>query len=365
MTEENLQNLLVNLTRELMIIQSDELHPENKRRCLQIARFLLESVPEIDLKDFDDEGHPSLIALPKGSAKPEVLMVVHLDVVTHEAGDFPDPKIENNRIIGPGAGDMKGIVAVCLKVFEDLHRAHPGISLGLAITTDEETGGHHGAKALIEQRGLSAGVVLVPDGGGPNELSVAEKGILHLSLKAVGQETHAAAPWHGVNAVERLMDDCRKIKEWVEGLESDYEDWIPTGTISGLHTPNRSVNIVPAHAEAMMDIRFPPPNKSDDVLSSIRSMLSHGVSITTSVTDDPSELNPDPVYESCMTGDAVQHVRNQGGSDARFFARKGIPVNMSRPLVGSIHADDEWIDIPSMLEFYDMYRRYIEKTCCK
>lgn len=362
MTEENLRNILVNLTRDLMIIQSDEMHPENKRRCLQIARFMLESVPDIELTDFDDEGHPSLIAMPKGIAEPKVLMVTHLDVVTHEAGDYPDPVVENDRIIGPGAGDMKGIVAVCLKVFEDLHREHPGISLGLVITTDEETGGRHGARALVEERGLSAGAVLVPDGGGPGELSVAEKGILHLSLKSVGHETHAASPWNGVNAVEVLMRDCHKIKVWVEGLDSNYEDWTPTCSITGLHTPNRSVNIVPAHAEAMLDIRFPPPNKSADVLSSIKTMLSEDVSISFSVTDDPSELNPDPVYQECM-GESVRCVRNVGGSDGRFFSRAGIPVNMSRPLVGNIHADDEWINIPSMLKFYDVYIRYIKKTC--
>lgn len=368
MTENSLRNVLLNLTRDLMLIQSDELHPENKKRCLQIARYRLESLEDVLLKDFDDEGHSSLVALPLGLAEPDVLIVTHLDVVTHEPDDFPDPRVEDDRIIGPGAGDMKGIAAICIKVFEDLHRAHPGISLGMAITTDEETGGHHGARALIERLGLMAGVVLVPDGGGPNELSVAEKGIMHLQLHAVGHETHAARPSEGVNAVEILFQDALKIKRMVEGLEGEPKDWKPTCSVTGFHSPNQSVNILPAHAEAMIDIRFPPPHDAEKLLGDIQALLSEGITLSSSVSDNSSILNPDPVYEGCMeavTGGKVKHVRNDGGSDARFFSRNGIRVNMSRPLVGNIHADDEWIDIPSMLDFYELYERYIRAVTKK
>jgi len=360
--EENLRNSLVNLTRDLMLIQSDEQHPENKQRCLRIARYPLESLAGVELHDFVDHGCPSLVAMPRGIRTPDILMVAHLDVVTHESLDFPEPRIENDRIVGPGAGDMKGIVAICLKVFEHLHRRHPGISLGLVITTDEETGGHHGAKSLVEHLGLSGGVALIPDGGGPGELSIAEKGIVHLSLQARGRETHAARPWLGVNAVELLFENCQRIKKMVEALAPGVDSWLPTCSITGFHSPNQSINILPSHAEAMMDIRFPPPHRAEQLLAAIHGGLSEGVTVQTCISEDPGVLNPDPVYEACMKavhGGEVRHVRNDGGSDARYFSRRGIRVNMSRPLVGNIHSREEWIDIPSMLEFYHLYLRYI------
>jgi succinyl-diaminopimelate desuccinylase len=34
---------------------------------------------------------------------------------------------------------------------------------------------------------------------------------------------------------------------------------------------------------------------------------------------------------------------------------------MSRPLVGNLHAEDEWVDIESMMSFYEIYRRYLER----
>ena len=73
MIDNPLRNSLVNLTRDLMLIQSDELHPENRKRCLQIARYRLEALEDIDLMDFEDEGYVSLIAMPRGITTPKVL----------------------------------------------------------------------------------------------------------------------------------------------------------------------------------------------------------------------------------------------------------------------------------------------------
>ena len=33
---------------------------------------------------------------------------------------------------------------------------------------------------------------------------------------------------------------------------------------------------------------------------------------------------------------------------------------MSRPLCDNLHSSEEWIDIDSMLTFYEIYRRYLE-----
>ena len=51
--------------------------------------------------------------------------------------------------------------------------------------------------------------------------------------------------------------------------------------------------------------------------------------------------------------------RESGGSDARFLHPHGIPVLMSRPAVGNLHAPDEWIDIESMVEYYRVCEAYL------
>jgi succinyl-diaminopimelate desuccinylase len=60
-----------------------------------------------------------------------------------------------------------------------------------------------------------------------------------------------------------------------------------------------------------------------------------------------------------LTGKPVNLIREHGGSDARFIAKYGIPVIMTRPLVGNLHTYDEWIDIPTMEILYRIYETYL------
>lgn len=82
------------------------------------------------------------------------------------------------------------------------------------------------------------------------------------------------------------------------------------------------------------------------------------------MTGKPSQLNPDPAFceiTAELTGESVRMVRASGASDSRFFTTYGIPVCLSRPLVGNLHAVDEWIDIASMETYYRICETYIRR----
>ena len=61
-----------------------------------------------------------------------------------------------------------------------------------------------------------------------------------------------------------------------------------------------------------------------------------------------------------LTGQPVRLIREHGGSDARFLSKHGISVIMSRPVVGSLHSEREWIDITSMQALHRIYYGYLE-----
>jgi acetylornithine deacetylase/succinyl-diaminopimelate desuccinylase-like protein len=72
----------------------------------------------------------------------------------------------------------------------------------------------------------------------------------------------------------------------------------------------------------------------------------------------------DPLFVAVteeVTGRDASLVGEHGGSDGRYFTRKGIPVIMSRPNVGGLHSDREWIEIDSMLAYYHILDRYLRK----
>ena len=96
----------------------------------------------------------------------------------------------------------------------------------------------------------------------------------------------------------------------------------------------------------------------------IRAILGPRIVAEPIIQAEPTHLSPDPLYCAAteeITGQPVTLVRDDGGSDARFMCAYDIPVMMSRPLVGNLHAEDEWIDIASMDTFYGIYVRYLER----
>jgi len=367
--QHRLREQLIQFTRDLVMIESTNDRPEERRRCFYLIRNHLEEVPGIRLRMLEKNGYESLLAFPDQDEKPTVLLCGHLDVVHH-----PDPEsyqsiVRDGRIYGPGAGDMKGQLAILIQLMRHLGREYPHISVGMAITSDEELGGENGVKFLVEEAGVSCGVAVIPDAGCLTDIIVEEKGILHLRIRSRGVSAHAARPWLGINALEHLTSDIGKIQAAFDKLAPGSVDpddwsthWFPTCATTMLSTSNGSPNRIPEEASAVLDIRFTPPRTAEMVLEEVRSHLSEGVETEVIVSAEPTHLAPDELFVK-ITRDVTQTepslVRASGGSDGRFFFGRGIPVILSRPKVGNLHGRDEWIDIDSMVSYYQICREYV------
>lgn len=357
--EEN----LVELTRHLMLMRTTEFEPDEQRRCLDFVRSHIDVIEGLELREFEHNGSPSLVAHPKGNETPEVLMVGHIDVVAHEDPSLYRGEIRDGRIIGPGSGDMKGAVAIILEVFRNLLRRSPAAPVGIAITSDEEIGGTNGIGFLFGKAGVRCSQALVPDGGSLNNLTIHEKGILHLDLHCEGKSGHAARPWLGDSAAEHLIEKLQILrKRFDQTYPSTDDEWHPTCAITTLNTPNRTINRVPEYAHANLDLRFPHPHGTTEMLEFVRETLGSRIEVEVLIPAEPADFSPDPLFHEItarVTGKPVVLERSHGGSDARFIAARGIPTMISRPLVGNLHAANEWIDIASMATFYEIYERYL------
>jgi acetylornithine deacetylase/succinyl-diaminopimelate desuccinylase-like protein len=95
----------------------------------------------------------------------------------------------------------------------------------------------------------------------------------------------------------------------------------------------------------------------------IGTQLGGSIIVEKIIAAEPVKLTSDPLYLQVseeITGERVRLIREHGGSDARFLCKHGICVIMSRPLVGDLHSEREWIDIASMEEIHRIYHRYLE-----
>jgi len=362
---ESLKDRLVTLTRDLVIIPSTLSHPDERERCYQFVHNHIDSIEGIDIREYRCGGYPSLVAAPAGCSQPDVLMCAHLDVVALPHAASYRSHVADGRIYGPGSGDMKGQLAILLELFHAFHHRYPGVPLGLAVTSDEEIGGTHGIGYLFGEMGLRCELAIIPDGGSLGEVTVEEKGILHVRLTAAGHAGHAARPWLAENPLETLMDAIGRLRRRFQAFATDEDDhWYPTCAVTVLRTDNETVNRIPSDAEAMLDVRFPPPHTMASMRKLVWETLGDAVQAELLIGDEPSHLSPDPAYLDLvreMTGRTVRQTRESGGSDARFICRHGIPVLMARPEVGNLHGEDEWIDIASMLTLYHIFERYLHR----
>jgi succinyl-diaminopimelate desuccinylase len=362
--DEALRRRLIELTRDLIIIPSTRDRPEDIDRCMEFVINHVELPSAVKVHRFREKGSPSTVILPHDIPVPEVMFLAHLDVVSRPEGAEYRSSVSDGRIYGPGSGDMKGELAILLEIFRDFHERLPGISLGLAVTSDEENGGNYGTRFLFEKAGIRCGVAIIPDSGSLNEIAIEEKGILHLKFTAHGSSGHASRPWLAENPLEKLIFKLNGVRNYFETLKNEDRHWHPTIAITVVHTENRVSNRIPSSAEAVCDVRFPPPYTSDEMLSAIEQFTIDAIDVEVLVCAEPTKVSPDPLFLAAteeVTGKPATLIREHGGSDARFICGYGIPVIMSRPYVGNLHAENEWIEIASMETLYRIYERYLEK----
>lgn len=363
-SSKDLQRRLIALARDMILIPSDASRPEDITRCFEFVINHVESIDNITVKKYHHCGIPSLVALPKNVQKPKVLLCGHLDVITHTEDERYSSHIADGRIYGPGSADMKGPLAILLEIFRNFHTRYKNLPLGLAVTSDEEQGGESGLRFLIDDTGLQCDVAMIPDGGSLNEITVEEKGILHLQIQCHGHAAHAARPWLGNNSLERLVDAVTRLRHNFESLKQGEDHWYPTCVLTIVRTTNQTVNRIPSDAEGTLDIRFTAPHTANNMISRVRRELGEGIDVHTLTCAETTHLSPDPLYLTVteeVTGKPAVLMREDGGSDARFAARRNIPVIVSRPIVGELHSKNEWIDIPSMETFYRIYELYLKR----
>ncbi|MFQ5580620.1 MAG: M20 family metallopeptidase [Nitrospiria bacterium] len=359
---KDIEERLIALTRDLILIPSIPSRPDDRQRCFEFIKNHLESIEHIEVKEYQKDGFPSLIAAPKGCVHPDILMVGHLDVITHPDISVYRSEIKEGRIYGPGSGDMKGQLSILIEIFRHIHSLSRDASLAIAVTSDEEVGGESGIGYLVKEEGIRCNEAMIPDGGGLNRITIEEKGILHLEAVCHGHTAHAARPWLGQNPIEHLMDQLRRLRTFFDEKKEAGTNWHPTCAVTMIRTENQTINRIPDSAAAALDVRFPSPYTSRKLLTEINRILGEGIFVNVIISAEATELSPDPMYlkmTETVTGLQAKLVKDHGGSDARFLAAFGIPVIISRPTVGNLHAEDEWIDINSMTAFYQIYEKFL------
>lgn len=372
-------------------------------------------------------GRANLITRLPGSGQaqaPPCLLYTHADVVPADPAGWSQPpfggQVKDGFVWGRGAIDNKGLGVIFLQVLTLLKRYAPPLNREIILLTaaDEEACGGRGVAWLLEHHPDLIKAEYVWDEGGVGlqqplapdhylyQIAIAEKGALTVKLVAHGTPGHASIPQPG-NPLERLVQALARLKRWprparltaplidmlqalapsrafphsalfaqagnellwplLRSLLAKEPLFAPlirnTVSLTMLGGGQKS-NVIPAQAEARLDIRLLPGEDPQAILAALKTALKDPA-ITVVAEELPVAHNPtssqtgffQTLAQTLQTlgppGLIVPYL-TPGATDSRFFRRAGmkaygfVPMLLDHQELGRIHGIDERVSAANL-----------------
>lgn len=312
-----------------------------------------------------------------GSAKKTFLFDVHQDTVPTDNMTI-DPfagRIENGRLYGRGACDIKGGMAAMLAAFARLAREKPAgdANLTLSCTVDEE---HTflGMQKLL-QAGIRANGAVVAE---PTNLNIVHthKGAVRWHVTTPGRACHSSSPEKGVNAIYRMGRLLAAIERYAEELHTSRTDpYVGPPTLSvGRIAGGTSVNTVPDHCQIEIDRRLIPGEDPQEAMKQFEVFMKKEIDFPFECSEPSVALRalhwqgPEGTSELIQRlGEAIDQERGSHqvmgvpfGTHAAPIAAAGIPAVVFGPGdIAKAHTCDEWVALEEVEQASEILYQFI------
>ncbi|MGO4835954.1 M20/M25/M40 family metallo-hydrolase [Rhizobiaceae sp. 2RAB30] len=294
--------------------------------------------------------------------------------------------VQDDRLYGRGACDMKGFVGIAIAVACARHGKPMHAPIHLALSYDEEVG-CLGAPSMVDDM-ISGGIV--PDGcivGEPTMMKVvsAHKGANVGRCRVEGLARHSSLTPEGINAIEfasriivymqSMADEFASKGPFSEGFDVPFTT-LQTGQIEG----GIAVNTVPAACTFTFEFRNLPGVAADAVIDRIEEyartevlplMRRRGRGAGDIVFERLAAAPALAAQENCAfthlirqaTGDTV--VRKVAyGTEAGIFRQAGIPTVVCGPGdIAQAHTADEYIDLSQIARCEQVLHAMADSMC--
>jgi succinyl-diaminopimelate desuccinylase len=282
--------------------------------------------------------------------RPTVALVAHLDTVPFFIGDG-EARREGERLIGKGASDMKGGLAVALAVAEALPADAPLVPLLVLYEREEGPYTENGLEGLFAAGAIppvDLAICLEPTA---NALQLGCVGSLHATVRYSGRNAHSARPWEGFNAVHaagpfisRLAGLSPREVE-IDGLI--FREVASITRASG----GRARNVVPDLFELNLNYRFAPGKGVAEAQHDVRELVGQGAEIEFTDLSPSGPLCLDNVFVQRLRSLAGRVEPKQAWTDVARFAMHGIDaVNFGPGDPAQAHQVGEWAEVAALGE---------------
>ncbi len=344
---------IINKLKELLKYKTIK---DNKKEFNKLFNYIKKTTKEtLIIKEYEFNENKCLVISNIDTTDYDIIFCTHIDIVPCTTYDY---KEDDLNIYGRGTIDMKGSVAVCLEL---LNNIDTNKKIALFITSDEEIDGNCVHELL---KIYNSKLAIVPDGGSNFTLIKEEKGLLQLSLSIKTKSAHASEPYNGENAIVKLYEVYETLLKKYP-LPKNANEYLTSINLSSIEG-GTSINQVPDNATMKLDIRYTSNTNPKDIINII-SNLNPNIVITTILAGPlfKTTLNNKDIkkyLKVCkkILNQEINIIGCSSTSDAVYFSEKNIPTIIMNPIGAYPHCENEYVNKESLVTLYNIYKEFIE-----
>jgi len=300
----------------------------------------------------------------------------HLDVVPPGegwSGDPFDPRIENGRLIGRGANDMKSAVAAFVAALSRMPQGNGTVSL--LITGDEEGYATWGTPRIIDwlnERNIRPDMILIGEPTSVDRLGdtvkIGRRGSVNMWIEVPGTQGHVAYPHRADNPVPKLG----RVIAALDAIHlDDGTDVFPPSNLefTAVSTPTQASNVIPASATAQLNIRFNNLQRGEELVRMVQEVAARegpGAEVRARISGEAFLTPPGRLYDLLVesireeTGLEPELSTSGGTSDGRFLIQLCPVVDFGLPNA-TMHKLDESAAVEDIHALSRIYERVLGK----
>jgi len=366
---------LSDLLRSLIQIESVN-PPGNENQIADfIKKFLLKNNINSELVPLE-EGRSSVIVKIEGEEERDITFCGHIDTVRVKEEDWTKPVfeglIENGKMYGIGASDMKGGVASILYTAVLLKRRGivPKKTVQLALTADEEWA-YRGAKNLVDGSYFDRTDFLIIAEPSNLQVSTGEKGELWIKAKFFGKSAHGSTPEVGVNTVIPGSEFVVNVTERYNKIFEADPFWGKSSMNIGQFHGGEQINIVPNYSEIQLDFRVISEEDKEKAVELVRKTGEEiAKKYKVQFTEEIFNYHP-PIFTSSDNSYVKKFLQAAGIKEviitkyctdgATIIPIKKIPFIIFGPGdIAQAHQNDEYIELESLYRAVDTFINFLK-----
>jgi len=362
----------------------------------------------IRIQEWTYKGRPNVVSIIGKNKGRSLILNGHIDVASPEPLDLwnYDPwgaEVENGRIYGRGAADMKAGIACIIYSVAAIIKAGliPKGKVIIESVVEEENGGGGAIATLL--KGYTADAAIITESTSSKAICIGAGGSRFFTIKVLGQPTIAHISHKGLNAIDCAIKIYQLLKEigdkrlerirgkypLFENVEIDsvIGTGIPTSLVVGIMRAGDWPTTLAGWAEIQGRIGFPPDERGDDVVKEIESEVMRVAKSDFWMSKRPPKIywwGPRKEGYLLSENEAIVKVLRQSikevlreeaviyatpsNSDGNYFVKKingygGIPTVLYGPYGKNAHAANEYVEIEDIILTTKVLATVILKWC--